>query len=69
MFLSKEELRTLTGYQRAHDQIKWLKRQEVPHLVSAGGYPIVSRAGLESILNPKAAPATGTEPNWDALEH
>lgn len=68
MFLNKEELRTLTGYVRAADQIRWLENKKVPHLVNKGGVPIVSRSALECMLAPIGQTLQSTtEPNWSAL--
>lgn len=42
-FLDPDELRTLTGYKRAADQIRWLQYHNVPHMVNALGKPVVRR--------------------------
>ncbi len=69
MFLSKEELRTLTGYVRAADQIRWLESNKLPHFVNKGGAPIVLRSAVEVMLAPAGHETqAATEPNWAALE-
>jgi len=68
VFLSKEDLRTLTGYVRAADQIRWLESQKLPHFVNKGGTPIVLRSAIEVMLAPVGKePTVATEPNWAAL--
>lgn len=41
IFLSTEDLATLTGYKRSSQQIAWLKANGVPHWVNATGRPVV----------------------------
>jgi hypothetical protein len=68
VFLNKEELRTLTGYVRAADQIRWLESQKLPHFVNKGGAPIVLRSAIEVMLAPVGHESEATtEPNWSAL--
>lgn len=68
MFLTRDELITLTGYRRCADQLRWLDRNRVPHVVNAAGRPVVARAAAEVILGvPGHRPAGAPEPNWGAL--
>ena len=68
MFLSKEDLRTLTGYVRAADQIRWLESNKLPYFVNKGGVPIVLRSAVEVMLAPTGNETeAATEPNWAAL--
>lgn len=68
MFLSKEDLRTLTGYVRAADQIRWLESNKLPYFVNKGGAPIVLRSAIEVMLAPAGQESGATtEPNWSAL--
>lgn len=46
MFLTEDEMATLTGRQWKSKQIEWLKRAGVPHWVNAVGRPIVARAAI-----------------------
>jgi len=43
-FLSKDDIKQLTGYQRPGKQVTWLKEREIPHTTDRKKYPIV-RAG------------------------
>lgn len=54
-FLDPDELRTLTGYKRAADQIRRLQALRIPHLVNALGKPVVLR-GLDAL---KSEPEVG----------
>ena len=69
MFLDKTELKILTGYVRAADQIRYLENKRVPHLVNKGGVPIVLRSAIEGMLTPNAGQIVQehAEPNWAAL--
>lgn len=55
-FLDPDELRTLTGYKRAADQIRWLEAKGVPHLVNALGKPVVRRELDEVESEPQLGP-------------
>ena len=66
MFLSREELEALTERTRKADQVAWLRRNRIPHLVGANGHPRVSRAFVENVLAGKRNVAE-CEPNFDAL--
>lgn len=47
MFLSDEEVETLTGYIKPSSQSKWLWENSIPHYTNAQGKVIVVRAALE----------------------
>lgn len=47
MFLTPEELATLTGRKRAAGQIAQLKLMGLPFFVNAAGRPIITRAAVE----------------------
>lgn len=67
MFLDRGEMQTLTGYQRAADQIKWLRNNKVAFMVNAAGNPIVSRTTVQRMLGDGELQITTAEPNWGAL--
>lgn len=66
MFLNRDELKTLTGYTRAADQIKWLRNNKVAYIVNAAGIPIVSKTAIENLLG-NGGSSSHAEPNWGAL--
>ncbi|MGH8652036.1 MAG: DUF4224 domain-containing protein [Gammaproteobacteria bacterium] len=47
IFLSAEEIATLTGKRRKSCQIAWLRNSGVPFYVNASGRPVVTRAAVE----------------------
>jgi hypothetical protein len=67
MFLDREEVKFLTGYLRAADQIKWLRNNKVAFMVNAAGYPIVSKTTVQRMLGDGDVHLTSSEPNWGAL--
>jgi hypothetical protein len=48
MFLSPDELRTLTGYKRPAEQAKWLSQEGIRHRVNGANRVVVLRCDLES---------------------
>lgn len=52
MFLTEEELRTLTGYSQRAYQVRWLKRNGLPHWVAKGGRVIVPKEALSGNKEP-----------------
>lgn len=67
-FLSRRELREITGTSDKIKQITWLTRWGWTYAVNVDGFPVVSRAHMEAKLN---APASRTRasapvPNWGA---
>lgn len=49
MFVSTDDLKTLTGYRLPCKQREWLERNGVPHTVNAAGRPVVLAATVERI--------------------
>ncbi|MGH8657525.1 MAG: DUF4224 domain-containing protein [Gammaproteobacteria bacterium] len=47
IFLSADEIATLTGKRRKSCQIAWLKNSGIPFHVNASGRPVVTRAAVE----------------------
>jgi len=47
MFLTSQELATLTGFSRKANQITQLRKMGIPFFVSGSGRPIVTRAAVE----------------------
>lgn len=56
MFLSKEDMRQLTGRAQRSPQIEALKRMGVPFYVNATGWAIVARSAVEGRAAAPAAP-------------
>lgn len=52
-FLDPDELRTLTGYKRAADQIRWLETNGVPHIVNRLNRPVVRRDLEKQVAEPE----------------
>lgn len=48
MFLTKEEVRDLSGYKRRTEQAKWLRENGYPFELDKDGNPKVPRAAVES---------------------
>lgn len=68
MFLTTDELATLTGYTQTAAQRRWLTRHGYPHELTAGGRPVVARAYVEIRLGVKiAAEPQKARPNLSAL--
>lgn len=55
MFLTGAQLFELTGRVRRNKQIEWLRRERVPFMVSAAGFPVVAVREVERrlVLDPK----------------
>lgn len=47
MFLTKEEVRELTGYKRKTEQCRWLTEKRYPFEPDKGGWPKVPRMAVE----------------------
>lgn len=47
LFLTDEEIATLTGRRIKSKQIDWLKRQGIPFRTNATGHPVVTRSSIE----------------------
>ena len=59
MFLTADDLRTLTGRSRADAQIAALRRMGIPYWLNAAGKPVVA---TETILGGKASKPRTWEP-------
>lgn len=46
MFLTPDDLVTLTGYRRPSAQIRWLRARRIRHYVNAASHPVVAHAWL-----------------------
>ena len=69
MFLTPDEIRTLTGRARPRAQAAALRRLGIRYVVNAAGHVVVSRANAERRLDSKDAPRTPepATPNFAAL--
>lgn len=47
MFLTQEDLRTLTGKAQKAKQAEQLRRMGIPFYLNASGHPIVARSAIE----------------------
>lgn len=47
LFLTDEELATLTGRKLKSLQIEWLRKSAIPFRVNATGHPVVTRGVIE----------------------
>lgn len=65
MFLTPDDLLTLTGYKRRSDQVKWLARNGYRFSVNGAGQPIVATAEVERVL--VGGTARRIEPNFGAI--
>ena len=50
MFLTDDQLITLTGRKRRSGQIAWLAERRIPHIVSSAGFPVVAIREVERRL-------------------
>lgn len=66
MFLSPDELQTLTGYALSAWQKRWLDKHQWKYERAANGRVVVSRAYAESRLS-GVAQEVKWEPNFDAM--
>ena len=62
MFLTPEDLASLTGYVQAAAQIKWLRKNGITHFVRGDGKPVVPANAFEKVQATRT-----TEPNFAAL--
>lgn len=69
MFLTKEELQTLTGYKMHKKQIEFLEREKIAFTVARSGMPIVSKENLENRLSdkPRKKMTGRTEPDLESF--
>ncbi len=59
MFLTAEELHALTGYRRAHDQLRWLRERAWPCEIGGDGKPRVLRQVVLRKLGAETAESEG----------
>lgn len=52
-FLDADDLKTLTGYKRAAEQIQWLEEHGVPHFVNSKRKPVVRRDMDQAVTEPE----------------
>ena len=68
MFLSRDDIKILTGYSYPKKQIGWLREHRYEFEVDRKGRPIVLLAHIESRLNGITKKSKRcTEPNWDSV--
>lgn len=65
MFLTSDEIQTLTGRVQRSAQVRWLRRHGYRHTVNALGSPVVAIAEANRKL--VGGVRTTQEPNWEAL--
>lgn len=62
-FLSKDDVRHLTGRAHRDPQIAMLKQMGIPFFINAAGWAVVTRAAVEGRMNqPSAEPKKGWVP-------
>lgn len=66
LFLTPDEVRTLTGFATSARQIAQLRHQGISYWVNGAGRPIVARAAIEGRRDAPAPPAATWEPAWAA---
>jgi hypothetical protein len=64
MFLTPEELETLTGYKQPSKQVAHLKAQRIPFHTNRAGHPRVARAILEGAKSTPKATKAAWSPSW-----
>lgn len=68
LFLTAEELRDLTGYQKPGRQIAWLRAQGFTFRIAADGHPRVDRSHYLKLMGGMIeAKHKKTEPNFSGL--
>ena len=68
MFLTAQELRSLTGYQKPSLQRRWLTEHGYRFDVRADGRPAVLISQVEARQRSETGRvSSGVAPNWDAL--
>lgn len=68
MFLTVDELKDMTGYQRHADQRRWLTDKGWTFEVSANGKPVVARSYAESRIGASHQSAPVWKPNLSAFK-
>lgn len=67
LFLTSDELISLTDRKVAKAQIDWLKKQSYPFEISAAGKPKVLRSLVINRLSSSTQSSNTSEPNFDAI--
>jgi hypothetical protein len=69
MFLSKDDLKTLTGYTHKAKQITHLASLGIPFALDGKGKPVVAISEISSVLSKKTVKSRNKSsgPNWEAL--
>jgi hypothetical protein len=67
MFLTPDELTTLTGTPRRPRQIAWLVREGWKFRVDYNGRPVVARAEMEAQMVTNAPAPQKSRLNWDKV--
>lgn len=65
MFLTPDELVTLTGFRRSGAQARWLRSRGIRHFVNGAGHPVVARAWLDA---DRSAIPLPVRPNLSAVQ-
>lgn len=66
MFMSEEDLQSLTGYIRQAEQKRWLRANGVTFKLDRWGRPRVLRAEVERVLS-STVTVEEDEPDWEAM--
>lgn len=64
LFLTDDELVTLTGYRQRKKQAEHLRAQRIPFHTNKAGHPRVARAAVEGRKVASPAPAGAQKPTW-----
>ena len=67
MFLTKDELRELTGYKRASAQIRWLNKNGYSYAIGADGFPRVLYSFIHLRLGDTYSKPIEERPNFAAI--
>lgn len=62
MFLTRSQVRELTGAATRARQIEVLRRNGVPFVINAAGWPVVTVAAVEGQRGPEAVAPAGWQP-------
>ena len=69
MFLTRDELRDLTGFRRPEAQLRWLLDNGFTAIRRADGRVVVAREHVLEVLGVKPAHVEADpEPDWSALD-
>jgi len=68
MFLTTDEISTLTGYQTQSRQIMWLKSHGWKFEISRTGHPVVLRKHAETKMSGQEENEREWAPNFDAFK-